>query len=387
MGAKTNSAARATRRVLCSLALGVFFGVLHPLSALQNPATDGRSIATLERQANAEREANHLPEAAALYRRALALKPDWTKGWWSLGTLLYDADQYAEAAQAFEHTVALLPKEGKAFAMLGLCEAKLGHSGQALAQLDKGRSLGAAEDPGMRPVLLYTEGTLLLEKGEFGKAQDALRMLARDGAQQPELIAALGLAALGIKPAQISAADQPTRDAVQCAGDAERLAARGEAGPALEAFSKLVAGYARMHNVQFAYGRYLLSIHEDARAVEAFQKEIGNTPNHLLARLGIAGVLAATDAPSGLPYAEQAVRLAPGLAETHYVLGLTLLNMGEVARAIPELEKARSGQPDEAKVYLALSRAYTRAGRKKDAANARAAFARLNAGDAAHADN
>jgi hypothetical protein len=42
------------------------------------------------------------------------------------------------------------------------------------------------------------------------------------------------------------------------------------------------------------------------------------------------------------------------------------------------LELAEKGLPHEAKVYAALASAYSRAGRRQDAAKARATFARLN---------
>src|ERR1700692_2636563 len=66
------------------------------------------SAATFEElaaQATAARESNNLPHAIALYREALNIKPAWAEGWWFLGTLCYDSDQYECGRQAFAEFV------------------------------------------------------------------------------------------------------------------------------------------------------------------------------------------------------------------------------------------------------------------------------------------
>ncbi|HVX67120.1 MAG TPA: tetratricopeptide repeat protein, partial [Bryobacteraceae bacterium] len=176
----------------------------------------------------------------------------------------------------------------------------------------------------------------------------------------------------------LSPDDKTAREIVRRAGRAEYFAARNEFAAAMRAYSSLAADAPKFRNMQFAYGRFLLANHQNRQAVEAFQREIENRPNHLLARLGIAGIYMTTDPAAGLPYAEQAVKLAPRLAEAHYLLGMILLDTGKTARAIQELETARSSEPDEAKIHFALSRAYAAANRPQDAARARAEFGRLN---------
>jgi Flp pilus assembly protein TadD len=61
----------------------------------------------------------------------------------------------------------------------------------------------------------------------------------------------------------------------------------------------------------------------------------------------------------------------------HYLLGLLLLDTDNFHSAIPELETARKSLPREAKLYFALASAYSRAGRKLDARQARITFQRL----------
>jgi predicted Zn-dependent protease len=81
-----------------------------------------------------------------------------------------------------------------------------------------------------------------------------------------------------------------------------------------------------------------------------------------------------------LAYAEEAVKLAPDLFAAHNALGRILLETGEIGRAVKELETAVKVAPESPEMYFALSRAYNRANRPKDAERARAEFMRLSKG-------
>jgi cytochrome c-type biogenesis protein CcmH/NrfG len=59
------------------------------------------------------------------------------------------------------------------------------------------------------------------------------------------------------------------------------------------------------------------------------------------------------------------------------VLGRVLLELGEVERAIQELGEGVRLAPSSPEMHFALARAYTRAGRKEDAAREREIFKRL----------
>ena len=62
----------------------------------------------------------------------------------------------------------------------------------------------------------------------------------------------------------------------------------------------------------------------------------------------------------------------------HYLLGLLLLDVDQPEKAISELEVAEKIFHQDPKVYFALGSAYSRVGRKQDAARARASFERLS---------
>ena len=138
----------------------------------QNPASTTNTFDSLSKRAAEARDADHLDDAVALYKKALALHPKWPEGWWSLGTIEYDRNNYAAAARAFRLLLPLAPKDGTAHVMLGLCEFELHQDSAALKHLQEGKELGVSTNPQLRMVTLYHEGLLLLRAGQFKAAQD-----------------------------------------------------------------------------------------------------------------------------------------------------------------------------------------------------------------------
>ena len=78
-----------------------------------------------------------------------------------------------------------------------------------------------------------------------------------------------------------------------------------------------------------------------------------------------------------LPLAEKSVQLAPKLYAARNVLGRVLLELGQVERSIKELEEGVKLAPQSPEMHFALARAYTRAGRKQEAAREREIFKQL----------
>ncbi len=329
-------------------------------------------------QAAQARDSENLDEAVKLYRQAVQLRPDWAEGWWYLGTIAYDRGKFQEAVDALSKVTTLAPRDANAFAMLGLSEAKLNQNQPALAHLAQALTLGVGDEANMRQVVLFTQANLYLAAGAFGRAQEILDRLAQERKNADEdLLIALGRSVLGVKSIDPSTAPE-IRDLILTAGRAEMLAANHETETALSAYAELVKRFPKVHDVEFAYGRFLLNNHLNDQAVAAFKREIANSPQHLLARLGIAGALLLTDPATGAIYAEQAVNLGPKLEETHYLFGASLLATGDAERSVSELETAEHLNANDPRVYLALAKAYKRVHRDGDAAQAREKFVQLS---------
>jgi tetratricopeptide (TPR) repeat protein len=343
----------------------------------QAGAAADRGFAALSARADAARDAERLDEAAALYRKALALRPSWKDGWWSLGTILYDQNAHAEAARAFGRFLSLDPKHGTAHLMLALCEYQLGQDDRALKNIRAAKDLGIANDAQLPRVLSYHEGMLLLRKGRYEEAIGALKPLVSEGLESHELHAALGMGVLMIRPKDAPTAGAPEHQVVLRAGRAERLSLAKRFDEARTSYGELVQEFPGFPNVHYAFGRFLLAVEDRERATEQFLEEIKRQPTHIRARVQIAAAHYRIDSPAGIPFAEEVVRLEPDYPFGHYLLGLLYLDAGDVSRSIPQLETAVRLVPRDPLFHFALGNAYARAGRKEDAARARAEFQRL----------
>lgn len=332
----------------------------------------------LSQQADQAREANDLNRAIQLYHQALAIRPRWAEGWWALGTIYYDRNVYAEAAHALQRLIAVDPQHGTGHAMLGLCQFELGQDSAALRNIQVARQLGLSKNDDLRNVVLYHEGLLFLRKSKFSSAQEALTTLARSGVQEDSAALALGMSVLLVKPENFPPEGSLGREIILRTGRAEMWAATKKFEEAKRMYSAVVESAANFPNLHYAYGRFLLLLHEIDEAVTQFHLEIENSPRHVQAHLEIAAVRYRIDSAAGVKYAEEAVRLDPRLPFGHYLLGLLYLDSGQVSKAVPELQTAAGMVPKEAQFQFALGNAYAKAGRKEDATRARANFFRLS---------
>jgi len=361
---------------LLVLLVAASFGSLPRAVPQSNPPSEG--FGAIAQRAAAARDSDQLDQAVTLYKKALAMRPQWAEGWWSLGTIEYDRNNYHSAAAAFRQLIPLAPKDGTAFAMLGLCEFELGQDDAALKHLEQAKTLNISSNEQLRRVLLYHDGLLLLRVGRFQSAQTVLGGLCQDTIANADAIKALGGAVFRIDPKTAPPEGSPGALIVQRAGHAECLAIQKKYDEARQEYSALTAEYPEYPNIHYVFGKFLAEANDPAAAVAEFQKEIKNNPKDINSRLEIASTEYKVNSAAGIPYAEQAVRLDPRLPFAHYLLGLLYLDVDEYQKAIPHLEIAQKAFPKDAKIYFALGSAYSRAGRKQEAAKARNAFQRLS---------
>jgi tetratricopeptide (TPR) repeat protein len=342
----------------------------------QNTSSD--SFESLCKRADEARDADRLGDAVALYKRALALRPKWAEGWWSLGTIEYDRNHYTAAARAFRQLLSLAPKNGTARVMLGLCEFELGQDSAALKHLQQGKELGVSTNPQLRMVTLYHEGLLLLRAGQFKAAQTSLMDTCAQQMQAEDVLQALGLAFLRVLPKDAPPADSPGNQVVSRVGRAACFTGGKKHEDARREYQAIVDEYPSYPNIHYAYGRFLVDVNDTNAGIEQFKLELNNQPNDVNSRLEIAAAEYKLDSAAGLPFALQAVTLNPRLPFAHYLLGLLYVDLANFEKAVPELEAAQKAFPRDPRLQLALASAYSRVGRKQDAAKARATYERLS---------
>jgi tetratricopeptide (TPR) repeat protein len=336
------------------------------------------SFEEASRRAAAARDAGDAAGAIRWYREGVRLRPAWDEGWWYLGALSYEGRQSAQAARAFARFVALKPDSGPAWALRGLAEFDRHNYDASLRYLARGLSLGSVGNVEIRDVVYYHMALLRIRAGQFPLASEPLAALAHAKSETPSLATACGLFLLqmAVLPAQVPAEKQ---ELVQMAGRAA-FSVLGLKPEARARFEELLARYPDTPNLHYAYGAYLMQQGEEQAepALAAFRKELEVDPKAVYARLEIAfELLKRGEYAQSLPYAEQAVRLAPGLFAAHHALGRALVDTGEVARGVSELEQAVRLAPDSPEMRAALARAYVTAGRRADAEKERDAFRRL----------
>lgn len=357
----------------------------------QTPAIRGESFEQLKKQAETALKADQIPEAIRLYDRATQLQPSWSEGWWHLGTLLFDADHYAEARDAFAHFVTVERKQpGPGFAMLGLTEFELKDYEKAVSALEIGVQKGLGTDPTFNRSVLYHDAIL---NTLFGKPEIALKRLTLAADQiaaanpanpkeaalaDSELLDAFGIAALRLRklPADLA----PEQGAlVRMVGHAQALVAVQDRAAASTEFKDVVSRFDSAPGVHYLYGVFLLK-EDPAHASEEFQKEAAISPSDAAPWIQLAlGHLRGGEYQEGLPCAKKATELAPDDFVAHVAYGRLWMELGNAQNAIRELQTAVKLAPGSPDAHFALARALSRGGRAKDAEREQAEFERLKA--------
>jgi tetratricopeptide (TPR) repeat protein len=355
-----------------------------PKPAARAPKTPARVAAPASaeftrttREAAAARDAGRIDESIALYQKAVRLRPSWVEGYWFLGTAFYEIDKYAEAKDAFGRVVRLQPKHAAAQGFKGLCEFQLKDYEGALDDLMRAADLGVTEPKDLADAIAYHTAITLtrLEKYEF--ALSTLQNFTRDGNDSPRVIEAFGMALLRIPmvPAELPA---DRREIVMMAGRGGYYRAARKPAAAKPAFEVLVQRYPDTPNVHYAYGVYLLDEQPD-RAIDELKQELKVSPGHIPSILQIAfEYLRRSDWDAAKPWAQRAVELDPRDFTGRRAFGQVLLETGNTAESIDQLETGVRLAPDSPSMRFMLARAYQRAGRQADAERERAEFLRLD---------
>lgn len=387
MTGRRSSLAAGLRAVLTALLLPL----LTAAPGAAAPQAPGRGAATpaaaqrakppsgevLGRQADAARDAGQLEEAVALYDKALAVRPRWAEGWWNLGTLRYDLEDWPGARRAFDRVLRLDQNHGAAMAFRGLCEFRMGDYPEALESLLRAKALGVSGNAELGSVARFHAGLTMTRLGQFELALNTLGEFALEGNDSPQIIEAMGLPALRMRllPDEVPATQ---REMVMMAGRASYFMAMRLAPAARTAFEELTLRYPDAPNVHYAFGVFLMTDDPD-RAIREFERELRLQPGHAIAHIQIAyEYVKRGDYAAARPHAEQALTLAPTDFVAHRLIGQVQLETGEVEAAIASLEQSRTLEPNSPSVRFSLAKAYQRAGRDADAERERAEFTRLN---------
>ena len=334
------------------------------------------SFQTLSQQAEAARDAKQLDQALVLYQRALKLEPAWDEGLWSLGNIAYDLDRYSDCAPAFRRLTGVKPDSAPAWTMSGLCEYKLRRYDAALDSLSRAESLKFEEPPELARAARLHLALVLTKSGSFERAITVLTELTLVHKKAPDTVVAAGIAGLR-QPWLPFEVPEASRDLVFQLGDAMAAGMEKDYKEATRKFEAALQQYPQEPNLHFRFGAFL-NIQDSARGIEEVRKAVELAPDHVPALVGLTVMyLKREEIDSALEYGERAVKASPGDFSTHIALGRVLLSKENPARAAAELEEAVKLAPAIPEAHFSLASAYSRLGRKEDAARQLAEFKRL----------
>jgi tetratricopeptide (TPR) repeat protein len=324
------------------------------------------SFAALSKEADLAREGNRDEDAIQLYRRALALKPDWQEGLWYLGSLLYEKEQYVAACDVLRVFVSGVTDAGPGWALLGMSEFQTREYGRALDHLQRALALGLGDRTELAQSVRYFYAVLLTRAERYDEGLNFMFRMMVAGDDKVRLTEPIGLAALRMPflPSEIPA---DRRDLVRMAGQGAIASQTPEHKDAEDFFKTMVKAFPDESGVHFLYGVYLLDIRPED-GVSELKKELHVSPSHVPARLRLAAYyLQKQELDESLKFADEAVKLDPHYPPAHMMLGEVQVAKGDVSVGIKELELARDAQPAVSRVHWDLLRAYSAAGRTEDA--------------------
>ena len=346
---------------------------------MQLSAQNGTDFTALSARAATAREANDIKLAISLYQDALRVNDKWEEGWWLLGSLQYDSDQYAAGANSFRHLLDLRPGIGPAVGLLGLCEFEIGQYDVSLGHIRQALNLGIGDQAQMAGVLRFHEALLLTRDGRFEAALVKYAGLASSKVTDPQVITGMGLTALrrAELPANVSAQD---RDLAMTAGKALAAMLGGDTDSARQEFEALVQRFPKAQGVHYAYGYFIYGSDPD-RALNEWQRELEINPRNV----GAQGMLAwgnyfRGDKDVAFQEAKAALALNKDLTVAQIVYGRSLVQSGQLRAGVTMLEAATRQEPENLETHLALASAYSEAGEKSAAQEERQRCLQLRAG-------
>jgi tetratricopeptide (TPR) repeat protein len=318
------------------------------------------------------RKASRDTDALRIYQEALRLKPSWTDGWWNVGSIFYEREDFPAARDALRKLIALDRRAVAAYALLGISEYKAADYDSALEHLDTARSLGLPSDHPLGNAALYYLALLLNRNGQYDAAAGLLLSAPENKVSSPAVLLAIGMAGLRIAKLPEELAPGERELAAQVG--------RAMAAPETEATAlmrELLAQHPGQPNLHYLYGMVLL--HGDSGiAIEQFQNELERDPLHVPSLLAIVREMERQSRfQEAMGYAQRAVTAEPGNYAAHAILGRVLVSLDRTAEGLRELEQAKEIEPGSPQIYFALATAYAKLGRDEDAGKARAEFLRL----------
>jgi tetratricopeptide (TPR) repeat protein len=286
-----------------------------------------------------EAHQEHYAEAAAYYRRAMALNPTMPRLQFNLGLAYFKEGEYRDALLQFNPLFKAEPSgsdEAQRLAILiGMSHYGLSEYAAAAPYLKR----AADADTKNLPLLLTLAHSCLLSK-EYPCVLDAYH--------------------------RIIALDPDSAEAHMLAGEA--LDEMKDPHAAIREFRAAVQANPKEPDAHFGLGYLLLSQGQFQEAVPEFQAELANVPGHAQATLYLADAeIHMNQFDAARPLLEQVVKSNPASSVAHLDLGIVYSEAGQKEDALRELKQAEALNPTDVTAHWRLARLYRSLGKTAEA--------------------
>lgn len=358
----------------------VLAGFLWPGPGSPNENDTERTLAKIRAEAGKAESAGDSAKAVATLEKGLTIDPNWKFGLLKAGLLLYQSEKYAAARPHLARLTQIDDTLATPWALLGMCEFQLGEYRATLEHIDRADRLGIPDQSGLRESAGIHLGLAYIELGDYESALKFLNKFApsKNPQRREQLIMAMGYASMYLS---LKTSLPPEETAVvRRLGEAYYQSAAGDRPGARVIMEDLIKQYPKATALHFVYANLLMYWSDFDGADREFRAELVNDPESHPARLGLAYVAVHNgEAPDSLRLATEAVKMRPGMYQSHFYLGQLLLRHDQAQQACNELEAARKLAPAHSGVRYSLAKAYRALGRGDDAAQELKEFERLKA--------
>jgi tetratricopeptide (TPR) repeat protein len=269
--------------------------------------------------AEREHSARRLAEAAAAYRRIVALRPDVAEVYNNLGNVFKDQGLLDEAAAAYERAVAINPRLYQAYNNLGNILREQGKLDQAEQRYEQSLALR----PDLAAVHVNLGGVLK----DQGKLDEAAARYEQAVALNPRLFLTHNI--LG--------------NIYRKQGKLDQAVAQYQQSLAIK--PDLAIAYSNLGNVLVDQGKL------DKAAIQ-FQRAVALRPGLFHAHVTLGCIFQEQGKLDQAAVSfKKAIALRPNLAEGHRTLGKVLKDQGKLDEARASLERALEINPDSYQVH------------------------------------
>jgi tetratricopeptide (TPR) repeat protein len=330
-------------------------------------------------------------------------------------------DEFSKAEAGWKSLVLLEPRNGQAYAHLGLLEARQEHYTEAIAHYRKAQVLAQAQGHEI-PELTLDLGLALFKSGEFQEAgkifesdlrkhphsADAQRLTSlaamseygahRYGAAIPYLKDAvagdsrnltllLTLAHCYLWTKQLDATmsvykqileiDPNSAAADMIAGEA--LDEKGDNAGSVQQFREAVKANPREPNVHFGLAYLYWTQKRYDEAIPEFKAELENDPKNYQAMIYLGDTyVKQNNFAMAKPLLEQAMQYRLPVALIHLDMGIVLMETGDRDGAIEQFTKTVAMEPNNVNAHFRLASLYRSMGKKAEASAEYAKASTLN---------